>query len=164
MRKKEPQISGFTLIEVIIGVMVIMTVVAMAMAALNRGFAMAQFSRDSTRVSQILQSEMEILRLKNWPMMENLVRYPDWEDRDSSQHIPSNSSGRFETKRTLVEIEEGLLLARIVVEWKPTRGPSSTREYFSYFTRNGINDFYYGALPSTSRSEELQGLFPDPEF
>ncbi|MCH8475796.1 MAG: prepilin-type N-terminal cleavage/methylation domain-containing protein [Opitutales bacterium] len=164
MRKETRNRFGFTLIEVIIGVMVIMTVVAMAMAALNRGFAMAQFSRDSTQVSQILQSEMEIMRLKNWPQMENLVRYPDWEERDATQHIPSDTSERFQTKRTLEEIEDGLLLARVVVEWKPARGPISQREYFSYITRNGINDFYYGALPSTSRSQELQELYPDPEF
>lgn len=63
---------GYSLLELGVATAVLGITIASSMLILRMGFSMMESARDNTLVSQILQSEMENLRLKNWNQISAL--------------------------------------------------------------------------------------------
>ena len=57
---------GFTAVEVVIGATLMTTLIVGMLNLLKQGNYLVELSRDNTRVTQILQSEIEDLRTLNW--------------------------------------------------------------------------------------------------
>jgi len=57
---------GFTLIEVLIGVVILALAIVSLFALLTAGFAMVRLNRDNLRATQIMLNRVEGLRLYNW--------------------------------------------------------------------------------------------------
>ena len=58
--------AGFTLVEVLIAMVLFTMVIAGGFAGISRGFQLVEASRNYTRSSQMLQSELELLRTLPW--------------------------------------------------------------------------------------------------
>jgi Tfp pilus assembly protein PilV len=67
--------AGFTLMEVMIGVLILGLAIISLFALLGSGFAIVRFNRDNLRATQIMLNRVEGLRLYNWGQLttENLV-------------------------------------------------------------------------------------------
>lgn len=144
--------KGLTLIEILMGLM-IMTLVAFAsIKTLDAGFRMTQTSRDNTVVSQILQSEMERLRLMNWPTL--MEQMPDEgqlsEAIDLAALVSPKYVNRYQLQREMILENPDLMRVRLQVRWTGVNRQETQREYFSFIARNGLSDYYYGALISRS--------------
>lgn len=63
---------GFTLVEAMVAAIVLVLVIVPAITTLQRGFQSLDSARNPTTASQLMQSEMERLRLKNWSQIEEL--------------------------------------------------------------------------------------------
>src|ERR1044071_4324040 len=70
-RRRRPD-SGFTILEVSMATFVMGFGIATAIVAMQSGFKTIDVARGTTIASQILQSEMERLRLLSWTTMTTL--------------------------------------------------------------------------------------------
>ncbi len=135
--------SGVTLIEVLIAIVVIGVVVGSTITALRSGFSMIQLARDNTMASQIMQSEMENLRLMNWVQLGQL---PEEGEFEVDTLLDANIAARYERVRRVTEVREGMREVELVVEWQTVSGSRHTRTYRTLFSQEGLNDYYYRAF------------------
>lgn len=135
--------SGYSLIEVLIAVGVLGLTIASSLMAMRSGFSMVETARDNTLASQILQSEMENLRLRNWAYISQLETGP-FQMESSFQQSPA--SGRFRCVR-LVAAPNGLFREiSLEVRWRSNNGVEMTRRYVTFFSKEGLNDYYYRSI------------------
>ncbi len=137
--------AGVSMIEVIIAVLVLGAVVASTITAMRSGFTMIQLARDNTMASQILQSEMENLRLMSW---NELIQLEEVEQFQVGEDFDASIAARYEATRRIFEDEnrEGVKEVELEVQWTNLNGAQHRRVYRTTFTKNGLNDYYYRAL------------------
>src|SRR5213078_1435173 len=63
--------AAFTLVEVMIGVLIMAAMFSSLYLGLGQGFAVIQTARENLRATQILQEQMETIRLYTWEQMTN---------------------------------------------------------------------------------------------
>lgn len=138
------QAAGFTLTEVLIAMTILLMVFLSSLAALNIGFKMLDEARASTLASQILQSEIENLRLRNWP---DIVSLPETEPFVVEVDPALTNFPTFTCQRSIYAVRDGLKQAVVTVAWKSLSGQSRTRRYTTYIARDGMYDYYYCKFP-----------------
>ena len=63
--------SGFTLVEVMVGVLCMAVLFAALYLGLGQGFAIIQTARENLRATQVIQEQMETIRLYAWEQLTN---------------------------------------------------------------------------------------------
>lgn len=137
--------SGFTLVELIISLSLVGIVMAGLFSLHGQSLRLIEDSRHLTRVSQILQSEMENMRTMNWNDISGMPFYATFEPsgRFSEAFSDRYVCYRFMIpKGTNLEQRETILIA----QWRNSRGTLETQVYRTVFSREGINDYYYRAF------------------
>ena len=105
------------------------------------GLDMINDSREEIRASQIIQSEMERLRTKNWIQLNDRSSGSTFEP---SGEFAQTYATKYNAYRYLIKLGTGdQLLVAIRVEWKNSKGQTSIRWFNTVFTQNGLNDYYY---------------------
>jgi prepilin-type N-terminal cleavage/methylation domain-containing protein len=132
--------AGFTLIEVMVAAAVMLVVFAGGFGALAQGNRLIEVSRDETRVSQILQSEIEDLRTRDWATLIALAA--------ESSYAPQGTftdaySTRYSVKRNIATRSATQRRVTLQVSWTDNRNTSHMREYLTLITEDGLYDFYY---------------------
>lgn len=145
---------GYTLIEVTIASVILATSFAAMFGAIGQGVNMVEMSRDYTRISQILQSEVETLRTMKWTDLNAIKKY------QYSAYKPStNFDSAFNNKYTVFRIVydrptgstsssafyppfPGMLRVTLWISYNAPGGLIFKRIYTD-FTEDGLNDFYY---------------------
>ncbi|HUG12053.1 MAG TPA: hypothetical protein VMM36_13620 [Opitutaceae bacterium] len=133
-----------SLIEVMAGAMVLVLVFISTFTVIQTGFEMIDVSRNTGLAGQILQSEIEDIRLKNW------ANLPDEGTTDIILPTAFNAvASRFAATRTvaLVRNADGSVnpdMKRVTVQvsWTAYTGRTHTRRYETYYTEGGLNDYY----------------------
>lgn len=131
-----------------------------AIMAMQFGFKTIDVARGTTLASQILQSEMERLRMKSWTDITNLSTATD-----TTAPYPSGSPAGVEMFdgatyfSTISEIAGKYIITRTVaadsarptammnitvsVTWTDSVGKSHTRSFQSQYAKNGLYDYLY---------------------
>lgn len=169
LRKANARASeGFTLMEVLVAMTLITLVIGGGITALIQGNRMVEDARDVTRVSQVIQSEIEDLRTKNWDDLAGLVWTAQVDGADPNlrfypyyQRIPLQGqfAEKYGDKYTLwrgvffqdmdSDGTEDQIGVYVWVGWQPQRGRYyKWQRYYTRFTQDGLNDYYYRAFPS----------------
>jgi len=119
---------------------ILLLVFLSSLAALSIGFKMLEEARASTLASQILQSEMENLRLKNWVQLGALPGTEPF-----SVEVDSSLTGfpNFVCTRSLYEVDTNIKQAVLTVAWTSKDGRARARRYVTYIAKDGINDYFY---------------------
>jgi hypothetical protein len=126
-----------TLIEVMIGALVLTLVFFSTFSVIQSGFEMIDVSRNTGLAGQILQSEIEDIRLKNWASLPA--------DGTSTITLPeafNSVSGRFNATRTVSSVNSDMKKVTVQVTWTAYTGRTHTRRYETYYTKGGLNDYY----------------------
>ncbi len=142
-RLRAPQIhKGFTLVELVLAVAIVALVFASAMTLMGRGFQVLDDARLDTLASQVLQSEMEDLRLKNWSEITALLSS---EDFTPDNGFATTSFSRFTCTRTVETVVDNDHLRKItlVATWHTTSGRARECRYLTFIGEEGLNDYYY---------------------
>lgn len=138
---------GFTLVEVMVATYILSVVFASLFGAMAQGMKMMDFTRDLTRVSQILQSEMEDLRTLNWNELEDLRDNKALQFYSAKTHYAGDLADRYRVYRWVLPHpvhSSEMIRVRIYVMWTvPGRGGQQWRILSTDFTKNGLNDYYY---------------------
>lgn len=156
--------SGYTLLEVAIAAFVMLFGIASALTALRASFRLIDVARYTTLAGQVLESQMEKLRLLNWTQLTDPTHVPGLYD-SSGNLLSSSSLGTtfapdvaadgatqsliashfYCTQRIDLLPTSGTPTARITLttRWTGTDGHAQSVSYSTIYARNGISDFYY---------------------
>lgn len=135
--------------------MVMLFAIATSLTTLQFGMRGVDTARNMTLASQIMQSEMEILRLQNWTQ---IIALDGTAVVDPSTTITSGSgtsldttlsaiASRFTCTRTVQAISgrANIRLITLNVRWTGMDGRSHTLSYQSRYAKNGLSDYFYVA-------------------
>lgn len=139
------QRSGFTIIEVAMATFVMAFGISTSIIAMQAGFKQLDLARGTTIASQIVQSEIERLRMMNWTMIAAL---PASQSFDGSTYFSANPdvAGRYTITRTVTanatepaDIKD----LTVAVRWQGYDGRWHQRAFTAIYARNGLYDFFY---------------------
>lgn len=137
--------AGFTIAEVSIAASVLAMVIATAIITLQSGYRTIDVARGNTLASQVLQSEMERLRMKSWG---DITAMPASETFDGATYFSSNPdvAGRYSITRTITADSSRpgeVVYINISVTWRSYDNSSHTRSFQSMYAKNGLYDYFY---------------------
>ena len=137
--------KAFTIVEVAMAAGVLALVIATSIITLQSGFRTLDVARGTTLASQILQSEMERLRMKSWA---DINAMPAAQTMDGSTFFSSNPdvAGKFMITRTIAADATRpteVVYITISVTWTTYDKRSHTRTFSSMYAKNGLYDYYY---------------------
>lgn len=118
-------------------------VIAGGLAGISRGFKIVEDSRNYTRVSQILQSELESLRSLAW---EDLIELSDNEKIEVDTQFDTSAYDMYTVRRKIETEADDLRRVILIVSYKNSGSRLITLRYVTFFTRGGLNDYYYRVI------------------
>ena len=133
--------GAFTLIEVMVAMIVFSMVIAGGLVGISRGFELIDTTRNYTRSSQVLQSELELLRTLPWSTFSQLS------DSELTEKFQKQIVAQFGADSYVgavaTELTGGDLMQVVVtIEWSARKGRVHTLNYVTFFTDGGVNDYY----------------------
>jgi Tfp pilus assembly protein PilV len=128
-----------TLVEVMIAMFILTLVFASSAAAMLRTFPALDTARSVTVAGQMMQDEMERLRLMNWTTLNAVANGPVTIDSRFSSN-PAIAS-RFTVNRTITAVSTNMRQITITVSWTGNDGRTRSRSYESLYGKDGIYDF-----------------------
>ncbi|MDG1242146.1 MAG: prepilin-type N-terminal cleavage/methylation domain-containing protein [Opitutae bacterium] len=133
--------GAFTLIEVMVAMVVFTMVIAGGLVGISRGFELIDTTRNYTRSSQVLQSELELLRTLPWSTFSQLTDI-ELTEKFQEQIIAQFGEGSYDGT-VATELTGGDLMQVVVtVEWSARKGRVHTLNYVTFFTDGGVNDYF----------------------
>ncbi len=145
--------AGFTILEVALAGFVMALGLGTSIAALQSSFKALDVARDTTLASQILQSEMERLRLMAWNnpstvAVDSICELPATETVDLAAMFASAAdlAAKFTVTRAVTtDSARPADVKQIVisVRWRSIDGRTHVRSVRSIYARNGLYDYYY---------------------
>ncbi len=139
------RLRGFTIIEVAMATFVMAFGISTSIIAMQSGFKQIDLARGTTIASQIVQSEMERLRMMSWTMIAAL---PASQSFDGATYFSANAdvAGRYTITRTVTanatepaDIKD----LKVSVRWQGYDGRWHQRSFTGIYARNGLYDFFY---------------------
>lgn len=127
-----------------------------AIAVLMQGNHIIESARDTTRVSQVIQSQIEELRTMTWEDLQDLIStdtslqfVPNYKTLALSGQFAEEFGDRYQLRRGVYfenRAGEDQIAAIVEVTWTRANGGTKKQSYYTRFTRNGLNDYYYRAF------------------
>jgi hypothetical protein len=152
--------AAFTILEVSMATFVMAFGIATSIVAMQSGFKTIDVARGTTIASQILQSEMERLRLLSWTTMTALSTATDTtapfptgspagvEMFDGATYFSSSTevANKYTITRTVVADStrpSDVYNITISVRWQSYDLRWHTRSFTTMYAKNGLYDYYY---------------------
>lgn len=134
---------GFTIIEVAMATFVMLFGISTSLVTMQRGFDSIDTARNITLAAQIMQSEMERIRLLNWaslPATDGNV--------DLTAFFTGNPTlaSRFSLARTVDDVAGKvgeMKTITLVVSWTGVTGSPHQRRFVTRYAKDGLYDYYY---------------------
>ncbi|MGJ8650110.1 MAG: type IV pilus modification PilV family protein [Opitutaceae bacterium] len=135
--------KGFTLTEVVVALGIFSMVIAGGLIGLRRGYELIGNSRDYTRISQILQSEVEALRTLAW---DDLIEFSDNTLIKVETQFDLSAYDAYTVRRRIYTESATLRRVEVTVSFKNDQGRLVTLKYLTFFTKGGVNDYFYRTI------------------
>lgn len=152
--------AGFTVAEVMVATFVMIFGIASSIIVIQSGFRALDTARNTTLASQIIQSEMERIRLLPWNtnsvdaagnLKPAVVRLPASEPVDLEGIFPSGTTtdllaARFTITRDTADVADRsgeMVDITVTVTWTGIDGVSHTRTSTTQYSKDGLYDYYY---------------------
>ena len=143
--------QGFTLVEVMMAAFVLVTVLLGTLTGLLQGFAMLDTARNTTLAAQIIQSEIEDLRLQPWdklPASGGVVLANSIGSSLDSAEVAALAR-RFSVTRSITDAgrtdaDGASTFKRVTfsISWRDYNNRSHTRSYETALGKNGLSDYF----------------------
>jgi Tfp pilus assembly protein PilV len=161
-RRRRASSGGFTVLEVAMSAFVLAFGIVTSITALQYGMRQVDTARSMTLAGQIMQSEMEILRLQNWAQIVALqtAQSPSTSPSaiDIAASITSGNStpldatlttiaNRFTCTRLVEDVTGQPNMKRITlnVGWSGVDGRPHSLAFQMRYAKNGLSDYFYVA-------------------
>ena len=153
-RLRRPSEAGFTVVEVMVATFVMALGIATSVITMQSGFKQLDVARGTTLASQIIQSEMERLRMMPWSktspagVVDSIAELPASETFDGTTFFSGNPelAGRYQITRTAtLDPDRPTEVMNIVVRvrWQTYDLRWHQRSFNSTYCKNGLYDYYY---------------------
>lgn len=149
--QKSSRVRGITIAEVLIAATLLSFVVLGSLAAISRAHNLTNHARMITLSSQILQSAVEDLRLKNFTVIRssaaaaqpiNLTSTIASESMNNEFTRTMTLSANYSTLYASATTQFGLIRVVLTVSWTEAQG-SFSRSAITYFGEKGLTDYNY---------------------
>lgn len=122
---------------------VMLFAISTSLITMQRGFDAIDTARNITLAAQIMQSEMERIRLLNWASLPG-----NSGDVDLTDFFVDNPTldASFTLARTVADVagKEGeMKTITLAVTWNGINGALHQRSFVTRYTREGLYDYYY---------------------
>jgi Tfp pilus assembly protein PilV len=148
---------GFTILEVAMAGFVLTLAIAGSITTLQMGYRAIDNARYTTLAGQILQSQMEKLRLLTWTQLTNAttgpVAYttftPDISSTTTAQlnRFTTTTGGAGTCAQTITAapapFDTTMKDITLTATWTSIDGKSHSLSYTTRYGQNGISDFFY---------------------
>jgi Tfp pilus assembly protein PilV len=153
--------SGYTLLEVAVAAFVMLFAIASSFTALQGYFRMIDVARYSTLSGQILESQMDKLRLLTWTQLTDSAHVPGvydasgallsttttfTPDLSADQATKDVIANHFSCTQRIVPVATGgspMVQITLTARWTGSDGHAQSLSYFTRYAQNGISDFFY---------------------
>ncbi len=130
---------AFTLAEVMVASCVLMLGISGALVTLQRSLDGIAQARQLDAASQLMQTELERLRLLNWSQLQTL------QDAGEADIGPPTGGdfARITYKRRIRDLREGMKEITLVASWGGIDGRAHSARLITRYSRSGLNDYFY---------------------
>lgn len=131
--------AAFSLVEVMVASCVLMLGISGALVTLQRSLDSIAQARQLDAASQLMQTELERLRLLNWRQLEEL------QVSGRTEVDPPNDGAfaRFSCERQIQDLREGMKEITLVASWGGLDGRAHSARLVTRYSRSGLNDYFY---------------------
>lgn len=129
---------AFTLLEVMVAATVLLFGIATAITALQQGFQAVDTARTLTQAGQLMQTELEQLRLKNWSQLQALQAAGG-----STVTLEGTAGARFTCTREITDVKTGMKKITLTTTWRGYDGRPHTARLITCYGQTGLNDYFY---------------------
>lgn len=146
MVKRAESKDGFTIIEVVIAMGIFALVIAGGMIGVRRGFEVVENSRHYTRVSQILQSEVESMRSLSWAEVDAL---PANSTITIDPEFDTGTYDMYTVTRVITPVSGtsgDVKQVDVTATFTNRQGRTISMNYVTFFADGGVNDYYYRTI------------------
>jgi len=152
--KNGRETKAFTIAEVVVAVLVLMTIAVFFYAGLSSCFGVVQSSREDLRATQILIQKLEAVRLCTWSQLANFTFQEIYDPLDVTNHeagityygtVSTNVAGSINDAATY---KGNICLVTATVNWTNYNGHKSmghTRQMQTQVARYGLQNYIWGA-------------------
>ena len=142
--------KGFTIVEVMLAAAVMALVITTSITTLQRGFLSLDTARNVTIAGQILQCEVEKMRMVPWATINTYPTSPTPMTMDASFTSNPAVGTRFSLSRDVAVIATttgiGMRQVTYTISWNSYDGRALSRSYTTYYGQNGLYDYYYNSI------------------
>jgi prepilin-type N-terminal cleavage/methylation domain-containing protein len=144
MNRPAPRIAprparGFTILEVMVSAAVLALGIVSVVTVSQRGLQALDSARHLSAASQLMQSELERLRLMSWAQLQAL------QDSGATTVPLEGALGRFTCEREIRDLKTGMKEITLVAHWKGYDGRPHTARLITRYGKTGLNDYFYTA-------------------
>lgn len=110
-----------------------------ALVTLQRSLSSIAQARQLDAASQIMQTELERLRLLNWNQLQNL-------QESGRIEVPAPGGtdyARFTCEREIRDIRDGMKEITLTAFWGGIDGRAHKARLVTRYSRSGLNDYFY---------------------
>jgi Tfp pilus assembly protein PilV len=139
---------AFTILEVMMAAIVMAFAISTAITTLQRGFLSIDTARNFVIAGQIMQSEIEKMRVSPWSSTVTVTGLVDYTNTSPAITIDpvftSNTyiGTRFTLTRSMSDPKPDLRQITLTVSWNSYDGRRLSRNYTTYYARYGLYDFF----------------------
>ncbi len=136
---KHPRQTAFTLVEVMVASTVLIFGIVTAITTSQRGLQALDTARNLTAASQVMQSEMERIRLLSWSQLQTL------QQSGGSTVTPDAGvpADRFTCTRDIADIKTDMKQITLTTVWRGYDGREHTARLITRYGKSGLNDYFY---------------------
>jgi Tfp pilus assembly protein PilV len=144
--------KGFTILEVVFAAAVMALAISSSILVMGRGLASLDTARCLSYASQIMQSEMEKIRLTQWgdgtSAGGGTFGVTAFSTTATALTIDSTfvSAGDVGSRMTLTrkaeDVHPGMIKITLVITWTTYDRRTLTRSYVTYYGKNGLYDYF----------------------
>lgn len=134
---------GITIIEVAVAALIMGLVLATSITTLQRAFISLQNARDLNIASQMLQSEMEKMRLADWATVNGFTTSATTVTLDTAFTSNPYVGNRFSLSRTVTDPKTDTRIITLLVVWRGADNRLLSRRLAMRYSRNGLYDYFY---------------------
>lgn len=134
---------GFSLVEVMFASIVMVLGITTAITTLQRGLQAVDSARNYSYAAQLMQSELERLRLKNWSQLQTLQ--DTGETIVETDDTASSARTVFTCKRVITDVRSDMKEITLISNWQGFDGRPHTARFITRYSKRGLYDYLYTA-------------------
>lgn len=141
LRRASARPAGFTILEVMIASIVLVLSITTAITTLQSGLQAVDTARNYTFASQVMQSELERLRLKSWEQIQALQG-----GRDNAvvvTAVKGTASSTFTCTRSIRDFKTDMKEIMLNAAWRGYDGRPHALRFITRYGKNGLYDYFY---------------------